>query len=81
MTFFGGYLQLERLINDPENRNIESKFGLFWRFLVVIFGNFWGGKSRFLDFFKVVLELFMKCLGIIFELKRPTFWGIFSSQG
>ena len=32
-----------------------------------------GQKSRFLDFFKVVLELFRKCLGIVFGLKMPTF--------
>ena len=51
---------------------------MFW---VVIFGHFGGQKSRFLDFFKVVLELFRKCLGIVFGLKRPTFGGILSSKG
>ena len=30
-----------------------------------------GQKSRFLDFFKVVLELFRKCLGYVFGLKGP----------
>ena len=34
---------------------------------------FGGQKSRFLDFFKFVLVLFRKCLGIVFSLKRPTF--------
>ena len=37
-----------------------------------ILDHFWGQKSRFLDFFKVVWELFRKCLGIVFRLK-PTF--------
>ena len=32
-----------------------------------------GPKSHFLDFFKVVLELFRKCLGIVFRIKKPTF--------
>ena len=43
-----------------------------WPFWWVIFGNFGGRKSRFLDFFKVVWELIRKCLDIIFGLKRPT---------
>ena len=32
-----------------------------------------GQKSRFLDVFEVVLELFRNRLGIVFDLKRPTF--------
>ena len=42
-------------------------------------GHFWlfdGRKIRFLDFFKVVLELFKKCLRIVFGVKRP-FLGVF----
>ena len=34
-----------------------------------------GGGAYFwvkIDFFKVVLELFRKCLGIVFDLKRST---------
>ena len=45
------------------------------------FDHFLGQKSHFLDFFKVVSELFRKCLGIVFDLKRPTFVCIFSSKG
>ena len=36
----------------------------------------WGGGAYFwvkIDFFKVVLDLFRKCLGIVFGLKRPIF--------
>ena len=43
--------------------------------LAVLRGNFdqYGGQEgRFMDFIKVVLELFKKCLGIIFELKMHT---------
>ena len=38
-------------------------------------------KNRFLDFLKVVLELFRKYLGFVFGLKGPTFGCIFSSKG
>ena len=41
---------------------------------------FWTRKSRFLDFFNVALELFKKCLGIVFDLKRATFGGTISSK-
>ena len=37
------------------------------------FWPFWGLKSSFLEFSKVVLELFRKCLGIVFGLKGPIF--------
>ena len=47
----------------------------------MIFDNFGGQKSRFLDFFKVVLNLFGKCLGFIFGLKKPISECIFSSIG
>ena len=45
------------------------------------FGDFGSTKSRFLDFLKVVLEMFRSCLGVIFGLKMPTFSCIFSSKG
>ena len=45
------------------------------------FDHFGGQKNRFLDFLKVVLEMFRSCLGIIFGLKRRTFMCIFSSKG
>ena len=43
--------------------------------------HFGGRKSHFLEYFKVVLELFRKRLGIVCDLKRPTFDGIFSPKG
>ena len=47
-------------------------------YIDTVFWPFWGEKSRILDFSKVVLELFRKCLGIVIGLKRPTFELIFS---
>ena len=47
----------------------------------VNFGLSWGQKTRFLDFSKIVYELFSKCLGIVIGLKRPNFGCIFSSKG
>ena len=41
---------------------------------------FWGSKNSFLDFFEVFFELFTKCLGIVFGLRRPTFGYIFDSR-
>ena len=38
-------------------------------------------KNRFLDFVKVVLELFRKCLSTVFGFKRPTFGFILSQKG
>ena len=64
------YFQLKRLINDPKNRNFWSKICSFWRFWGVRFDLFGSLKRGFLDFFKVVLELFSKCLGILLRLKR-----------
>ena len=34
-----------------------------------------------IDFFKVVLELFMKCLGIFFVLKRSPFGCVYTAKG
>ena len=45
------------------------------------FDHLGGKKSRFLDFLKVVLEMFRSCLGIVFGFKRRTFMCIFSSKG
>ena len=44
------------------------------------FGQFAGKKSYFLAFFKNILELFRKCLGIVFVLRRPSFWCIYTSK-
>ena len=45
------------------------------------FDIFSGQKSRFLDFWEIVLELFGSCLGIIFDRLRSNFWYIFDSIG
>ena len=58
----------------------DQKFAHFGRFEGVIFDHFRGRKSHFLDFFKVVLELFRKYKGIVFGPKRPTFGCIFGSR-
>ena len=47
----------------------------------VIFDNYGAQKSLFLDFFKVVLDLFKKCLGFVFGLKGPTLGCILSFKG
>ena len=47
----------------------SQKFAHFAGFKGVIFLDFGGRKSRFLDFYKVSLELFRKCLGIVFDVK------------
>ena len=39
----------------------------------VIFDHFEDQKSRFLDFFKIVLVSFGKCLGFVFPIKMPPF--------
>ena len=45
------------------------------------FDYFQGLKTHFLDFLKVVLELFRSCLGIIFGFKSHTFRCTFDSKG
>ena len=54
-------------------QNLNPREGQFWPF-------FWGPKSRFQNFFKVVLEMFRKCLSFVFGLKGPTFGCILSSK-
>ena len=75
------HFHLGRSVNDLENQNLQSKICSFWLLWGVIFGHLGGRKSRIIDFFKVVWELFRKSLGILFGLKRPTFGFIFSSKG
>ena len=44
----------------------------------------WEGGAYFwvkIDFFKVVLDLFRKCLGFVFGLKGPTLGCILSFKG
>ena len=54
-----------------------AHFGTFEGPFLTILG---AKKSLFLDFFKVLLQLFKKFLGIVFGLKRPTFGCILSSK-
>ena len=60
---------------------MTPKICSFWPLSGVIFDNFGGQKSRFVDFFKVFLESFRKFLSIVFGLKRPTFGCIFRPKG
>ena len=64
----------------PKIENLENNL-LIFAVLRGHFRQFWGQKSRSLDFFKVVLESFRKFLSIVFGLKRPTVGCIFSSRG
>ena len=66
------YFQLERLINDLENVNFRSNFDPRRGSFSTISGQ----KTRFLDFFKVVLELFRNYLRIVFDVKG-SFSGVF----
>ena len=58
---------------DPKVELLTQNLTQSRPILGVIYGNFVGRKSRFLVFSKIVLEFFRKCLGIVFDLKRPTF--------
>ena len=65
-------------------RYLTSKIKIFGQNLALWeghFDHFGGKKTRFLGFFKVGLELFRSCLGIIFELKMHNFSFIFRSKG
>ena len=44
--------------NGPKNRPFLPK-------LLLVFWSFWCHKTRFLDFLKVVQELFRKCVGVV----------------
>ena len=48
---------------------MDPKYATFCQVDIRILVILGGPKSRFLDFFDVVLELFKKCLGIVFDLK------------
>ena len=54
----------------------SDHFGPNWH---PCFDHFGGKKNNFLDFLKVVLGLFRRCLGIVFGLKMPLF-GVFLAQ-
>ena len=57
------------MTNDPEKVDFWSTFDALLTFMRVIFHLFWCQKSRFLNFVEAILELFRKCLGIIFGPK------------
>ena len=71
-------------IFSSKGRYMTSKIKIFGQNLALWeghFDHFQGQKTRFLDFLKVVLEMFRSYLGIVLGLKRPTFSCIFSSKG
>ena len=69
------------MISYPKIRNYRSKICSFLPILGIIFDHLGCQKSRFLDFFKVVLELFEKFLSFVFGLKKPTFDCMLSYKG
>ena len=54
----------------PKIEIVGKNFAHFGRFLGVIFDYFERQKSRYLDFFKIVLESFGKFLSIVFGLNH-----------
>ena len=78
------FFQHKRAIIRARIAKKDPKIGTFCRIGIrdlAILGHFGGQKNRILAIFKVVLELFKKYLGIIFDIKRPSFGSIFSSFG
>ena len=65
---------------DLGNRDYPSKIYDCLIFEIVILGHY-GVRNIYFHFFKVALELFRKCLGIVFGLKRPTFGRLVSAKG
>ena len=59
---------------------MDAKINFFAKFTSAFIDLFGGQKSRFLDFFIVMLELLKKCLSIVLGLIWPTFCCIFSSK-
>ena len=58
----------KRVINSARRVKIDPKVGTFCRIGIrdlAILGHFGRQKSRILAIFKVVLDLFRKCLGIV----------------
>ena len=58
--------------------NFDQKFAPFGRFEMSFMTILRVKKSHFLDFFKVVSDSIRKFLYTDLELKRATFWFIFS---
>ena len=80
--------QLIRVFLDPSEYMKKIWFAIFgtnfyylWHVREWFFGQFWGEKGGFLNFLKIVLELLRECYGIVFWLKVPIFWCIFSLKG
>ena len=67
--------------NRDRRSKMDSKIDTFCQIDIRDLAILGGRKSSFLDFFEVFLELFGKCLGIVFEQERPTFGCIFSFKG
>ena len=59
---------------------MHTKLETLLTFERVVLGPFGGRKSRIVDFYKVVLELFRKGVGIVFSIEKPTFVCIFSTS-
>ena len=78
-TFSTPKMAKSRMSTWPKVSIFGSIFGLRALFLPCWYQKFC--KNRFLNFFRGFLELFRKCLGIVFSLKRPTFGSIFSLKG
>ena len=68
-------------IDDHQYRDFSQKFGPRGMVILTIFDNFQDWKNHFLDFFKVGLELFKSCLGIVFDRKSRMFGCIFILKG
>ena len=58
---------------DLKSQNFQPKIDPLLKDLRGHLWQFWGSVENFLVFSKIDLELFRKCLGIVFDLKRPTF--------
>ena len=77
---FNFFFTINKTKIELVNRKWTQKSTLFAR-LTPVFGRFGVRKSRFLDFFKVVMELFRKSWGIVFDLNMPTFGCTFNTKG
>ena len=81
---FGPKSRTFRCIFCSKGRYMTSKIKIVGQNLALWeghFDDFGGQKSRFLDFLKVVLEMFRSYLSIISGLIRPIFMCIFSFKG
>ena len=63
---------------NQKSADFQSKYNPLLTSERIILDHFGGRKNRFLEFFKVVLEFFRKCLSIVLGLNRTTFDFVFS---